>query len=258
MIKMKAKTLFVLITILIEISSCIYVFATPEGPNSVLRGDSTRKSLETGGQTQEAEAGNMTSLKISATTITKRWQGFYGNVSGGITLDNADNFTLYHWGLITPSGEIYASNGSSVSWSTIQCVNFTADESSGTASKYNLTILNRFIGLSSDSEQAEDDSVNATFNQTYGEDGSSFQVGSITIGNINNCSMTSLFNDTGFQTNFYQEVLLTDNESIIFTALIEQNTLGFQNSSLDFEMLVGVNGTEESRVRDYFFYIELS
>ena len=255
------NTLFVIIVLSIFFSLfLITANATPEGPNSIVRGDSERKTLDSGGQEQEAEAGNMTSLEISATTITKRWQGFYGNISGGITLDDAANNTMYSWGLITPSGEIYASNGTGVTWANIHCINFTSDESSGIASKYNLTILNHFIGLGSDTEQAEDDSVNATFNQTFGDDDSTLEIGSVTINNADNCSMVYLYNSSGYQTTHFKEVLLTDNESIIFASIIEQDTAGFQNASVDFEMIVGVNGTSttaSTHIREYYFYIEL-
>ena len=231
------------------------MLAVPEGPDSIQRGESQRASLTVGGTTQEAEGGNVTSLDVSSQRITKRWQGFTGNISGGITLEDAAGNALYDWGLANPSGEIYASNGTPVTWTRVFCVNFTADY---LEEKYNLTALNRFIGLGMPSEEADDDSVNATFNQTYGTDGSYFSVGDITINNADNCSMATLYDNNGYQTQRFKEIILTDNTSIVFTSILEQDQTGFQGHSTDFQMIVGVNGTIQGTVRNYYFFVELS
>ena len=243
----------VLVFIVIVIG-CIFVAAIPEGPDSISRGVSERKTLAGGGSTQQAEGGNITPLFISTERVTKRWQGYYGNISGGILLDDAAGNSLYSWGLAEPSGEIYASNYSTVTWTNIDCINFTTNTS---VLKYNVSELNAFIGYG-EGEQGFLDSINGTFNQTFGNDGSTFQVGSRTINNADNCSMVTLYNASGYQTDLYREVLLTDNTSIIFTALISQNKRGFNNIIADFQMIVGVNGTVDGTVRNYYFFVELS
>lgn len=232
----------------------LFSYATPQGPNSVTRGASQRKTLIATGPSQQAEAGNLTSLVVSGESVTKRWQGFFGNITGGIKLDDANNNSLYSWGDTDPDGEIYAANGSSVDWDKIQCVNFSTNTS---VLMYNVTQLNAFIGLTSPTDQASDDSVNATFNLTYGDNGDTFSIGSIEITNADNCSMVRLFNSSGDPSENFQEVLLTDNESIVFATIISQNQRGYDNTTVDFQMIVGVNGTVQGTVRNYFFYVEL-
>lgn len=261
--KARVKTLSAIAAITTLILFSAVVFAAPDGPESIERGASERSgTADASGVLQEAEAGNMTSLHINTTKITKRWQGYYGNITGTITLDDADNATMYSWEIATVQGEIYASNGSGVTWANIVCLNFTSNTTEDTAEeRYNLSTINAFIGLASDTEQADEDSVNATFNQTFGDDGASIGIGSVTINNQENCSMVTLYNNNGYQTTDFQEILLTDNESIVFTAILEQDTTGFQNIPIDFEMMVGVNGTSATaatHIKNYYFYVELS
>ncbi len=231
-----------------------FVSADPVGPNTITRGSSQRSAVNSTEKTQVSEAGNMTSLIINATSVTQRWQGFYGNITGTITLDDASNNTLYDWQLSSTLGEIYASNGTNVAWSSIDCVNFSAN---GKEKNTNVSVLNQFIGYAIDTDQGSSDSVNATFNQTYGNDASTFSVGTRTINNADNCSMATLFVSDAPQTSSFKEVLLTDNISIIFTALLERDVVGFSGSTLDFEMVVGVNGTQSGTTRNFYFYIEL-
>ena len=42
----------------------------------------------------EAEAGNITELTIDDRRTTQAWQGYYGNITGTITLDDANNYTM--------------------------------------------------------------------------------------------------------------------------------------------------------------------
>ncbi len=248
------KMILVVIFIVAFAVITITASAAPVGPTIINAGASERKSDASPIEVQ-AQAGNVTSLTITATRITQRWQGYYGNITGAVTLDDASNNTLYRWDIPSPEGEIYASNGSNVNWNNIDCINFTTNTS---VLQYNISDLNSFVGLGSPDEQAQPDSVNSTFNQTYGNDGSTFTVGTRTINNADNCSMVTLFANDAYQTTNFKEVLLTDNESIIFAALLERDATGFSGSTLDFEMIVGVNGTKAGTTRPYYFYVELS
>ena len=118
---MKAKTFSVILSLAAHLAISIFLgtssFAAPQGPGKINRGTPDHRSgagtdNETGGAIVQTQSGNMTSLGINSTKITLRWQGFYGNVTGTITLDDASNNTLYNWQLASPQGEIYASNGS--------------------------------------------------------------------------------------------------------------------------------------------------
>jgi hypothetical protein len=229
----------------------IFTTAVPVAPDSITRGPSERAP---GGSAsgQPSEGGNVTPLFVSGQRITARWQGYYGNVSGGITLADSGGNSMYDWGLVNPSGEIYAANYSTVSWSLIFCVNFSAVLAE---ENLNRDTLNAFIGYGSDTEKASDDSVNATFNQTFT---GTLIVGSRTFTGADNCSMNTLNTASGYQTTDFQEIILTDNVTVVFTAILEQNVNAFNSIPADFEMIVGVNSTVQYTTRTYYFFVELS
>ena len=233
----------------------IAVFSAPLGPASLAEGADERRdggTDTTSGTLTQADAGNMTSMTINSTAISQRWQGYYGNVSGTITLDDGQNNTLYSWDIANPAGEIYAVNDSkSVAWTQVQCLNFTAGD---TSDNVTLTALENSLGMNS----ADPDGVNETFNLSRG---GSFTVGSsVTIGDDSGCSWASLNTDNGPDTVRFNETILSDNTSnhnVIYTTVIEESLTGFSGSSLDFEMIVGDDG-DTVAATDYYFYVELS
>jgi hypothetical protein len=74
--------------------------------------------------------------------------------------------------------------------------------------------------------------------------------------------MAHTFVDETYQTASYNETILTDNVSVVFTALLESNVDGFKNGvdAHDFQMLVAENGHPgyEGTTTTYWFYVELS
>ena len=259
---MKARTSSVIVAVIVLTLLSYAVFAAPEGPGQLNKGSNERRGEAgtdnaTGGTIVQAQAGNVTALNINSTKITSRWQGYYGNVTGAITLDDAFNNTLYDWKLASPQGEIYASNGSAsgaVTWANVFCFNYTNNLSAGQnrVQRFNGTALESMIGAS----VSDRDSVNGTFNATFT---GSFQVGSTTISSTSGCSQVTLFINDAHQTTDFVEVLLSDNNSIIFTALLEQDVDGFQTGSatLDFELIVGENG-DTTAAANYYFFVELT
>ena len=206
----------------------------------------------TGAISIEAEAGNITEITIDDRRTTQAWQGYYGNITGMITLDDASNYTMYDWSIPNPTGEIYASNGSGVTWADIMCVDFTS-----TTDSLNETILETYFGIGA----SELDGFSETFNTTY-TDATGFDVGGVTINTGDSCHQAYTYVDEAYQTNSFKEVLLTDNVSIIFTALLENSADGFKTGSdlHDFQMLVAENGHPgyEATTTTYWFYVELA
>ena len=98
------------------------------------------------------------------------------------------------------------------------------------------------------------DSVNSTFNASFQ---GNLTVGTIALTNSSGCKQVTLFVNDAYQTSRFVEVLLTDNDSIIFTSLLEQDQTGFSGSTLDFEMIVGENG-DVAGATNYYFFVELS
>jgi len=60
-------------------------YAAIQGANSAMVGDSDQITESTA-QVEDAEGGNVTTMNLTATVSTDRWQGYYGNVSGSLAL----------------------------------------------------------------------------------------------------------------------------------------------------------------------------
>ncbi|MEA2037227.1 MAG: hypothetical protein U9O94_06965 [Nanoarchaeota archaeon] len=260
------KAIVILVSIIITIIGSVYAVAPdPTGVENITEVSSSSQNASAySPPLVAAEANNITSLNIVGTSQTQTWQGYYGNISGTIILEDASNWTLYSWVALHPQGEIYAANKSSVTWSQIKCVNYTGVPNGGNDG-VNLSVLEDMFGLASNDE----DGVNETFSFNGTVEGGSvnhtgFYVGQYPIAG-GSCPATDTYeNDAAAGTNF-QEVLLTDNESIIFTTIIEndQNSsitgvTGFNNRMWDFQILVGDNGHNgDNAATSYYFFVEL-
>lgn len=260
----KQKILLGLILLSILIVFAGLTCAVPQGPNNLTISSSSRSSMSSSPISIDAAAGNVTALIIDGTKITESWQGYYGNVTGAITLDDGNNNTLYDWSLPDPSGEVYASNGSSVTWANVYCMNVSGTRNiSGNGSGGSQGIIYNINGsqveLNFGINATDGDGLNETFNDTF--DGS-FNVGEITIDSDDGCSETHPFTDQNHNTD-WDEVLLTDNASLIFTAVMRTNANMYKSSgseTSDFQLLVLENGHtgSESSTTPYYFYVELT
>ena len=258
------KLSLVLLSICVLMIGYVYAISTdPTGPQSITRNQDERFDPDNWPSWNiQAEAGNVTELTITSKSQTQTWQGYYGNISGTITLDDASNWTMYDWALSEPQGEIYASNGSSVTWSYIRCVNYSNNGTIQYAE--NITRIESWLGLAAD----DVDGIDETFNETGNLDGATAHptvyVGTYTISSGTCPAADTYQNDTtaGIQ---FAEILLTDNVSIIFTTIIENDDVGvdtevqgFDNQTHDFQMLVGDDGHDgDTAITNYYFFVEL-
>ncbi len=240
---------------MLMISSASIAVATsvPEGPTT-LDIESTSRRTAVDSPTLEAVAGNVTQLTVAGTTVTQTWQGYYGNVTGTITLDDASNNTMYDWSLASPEGEIYASQAA-VTWTSgnVKCYDLQLTDV-GYSAHVTLSELETSLGLASD----DIDGVDETF--TEGTTYDSFYVGDYQIDAT--CPETQTYNGSETKdSSSFQEVLLYDNTSneIVYTAIIEETEpIGFNDQYWDFQMLVGEDGHNgDTGTTTYYFYVEL-
>jgi hypothetical protein len=189
-----------------------------------------------------AQGGNVTEIRIDALSVTKTWQGYYGNITGNIHLDDANNNSFYVWGNATSlSGEIYATRNSSPDWSTVNCTNATQRLAEET-----------YLGV----VPADGDSVMNTFNNTAHP---TFNVGLRPI-TANSCFSTNAFVNGSAQTTQFYQILLSDNASTtIYTSIMENNQYGYNGLVTDFQLMVGENEHDANvGPTTYFFFTELS
>ncbi len=216
----KKQLIFILsiLSIIIMISQTKYVLSDP--------------SLNVSNLT--AGGGNVTPLEINGTSETKIWQGFFGEVGGGIVLEDATGSNLYDWNAVTPSGEVFATRTVISDWSNINCTNQTQIYQE----EARLNISN-----------STSDGINDTFlNTTH----PSFDVaGRLMTG----CRSTLTDNSTDPKVVFWNVLLNTDAVTTVYTALIDNDVIGFNGTATDFQLLVPVNVSLGQAT--YNIYIEL-
>jgi hypothetical protein len=218
----------------------------------------------------DALAGNVTGINVMGYTTTETWQGYFGNVSGTIQLADSNDYVMYNWTQISPRGEIYASTNSTITWTNVMCFNYTAIASGaaetgiGTSGPggteafgTNLTGLEAQYGINS----SDVDGVNETFNFGGGLPGGHhlFYTAS-RLFTEGECPTTQVYANTGPVAAKFTEVLLYEpvTTSVIFTSLLENDMIGFDTATHDFELMVLDNGhgTDTSTTR-YYFFVEI-
>ncbi|MFH1505726.1 MAG: hypothetical protein ABIE94_01920 [archaeon] len=233
------KILTVLMLVILLSLSMHMILAVPGGP-TVVSSDTETVTPKPAANITTA-GGSFTTLILNATTQTDQWKAYVGNITGSITLDDADNNTIYDWALATITGEVYASRNNNINWTNIQC----ADAA---------TIAAEDVALSHD--PGEEVSINRTF---VGSTHESFIVSGINITQSDCQAIATYVNDSAQSAglaNLFQEVLLEDGDSMIYATILEQNQQGYDLRNFDFQMIVAEDETSGSPTT-YWFYAEL-
>ncbi|MGV8150812.1 MAG: hypothetical protein ACP5NV_03740 [Candidatus Woesearchaeota archaeon] len=238
----KTKMFFVGILAVLVLSSLFssFVNSLPAGP--VINYVSNSTAAPFSANRSQDEKGTITVITLTSTQQDYKWKAYVGNVSGKLALDDGTAYTIYDWSLGTPTGEVYVTRSSSISWSSIGCAN--------------QTVINA-EELSVSMSSSATDSINSTFASSIHR---SFLVGTTSIVNSTCRSIATYVNDTAQvidESSVFQEVLLADiSGNMVYTTMIENNDQGFDNNNYDFQLLVAEN--ESSTIpTTYFFYVEL-
>ncbi len=235
---MKGRT-HILMVALFAILFAGFVTAQPLGVEEVEVGESSRASDNESlfEPTQvDAQAGNVTELSLHGLSVTRFWQGFYGNITGSIILADGSGNNFYDWNVSVPTGQVYASRNNAVSWDTVECpepADITAEEGS----------LNQ--------SASDPDSITNTFTAVNHP---SFDVAGEAI---SGCPTTQAYNASGEQGEAFWQVLLKAGTDIVYTTIIEDTSPeGFDGRPWHFQLLVGEDGTND-QTTGYYFYLEL-
>ncbi|MBU0667265.1 MAG: hypothetical protein ABIC91_02615 [Nanoarchaeota archaeon] len=234
--KQLEKRLMILL-VLVTISALVIssVIGAPAGTGTITPTSSSRMTDPANGQLT-AEAGNVTNFDVSSIRNTNYWAGFYGDVTGTITLETSGGATFYNWSDASPTGEIYASRDNSVTWGSIAC----ASGANVAAEEGTLNIL-----------PTASDSMNATFYRVGNH--SQFDVGTESFTEDECDYRTNAFDSSGAQIVNWDQILLYEGSHLVYSTIINQDTSGFDGSNYDFELLVATNTT----IQTYYFYVEI-
>lgn len=205
--------------------------ADPQSPSSSNFTDEARYTPSSVNDT--ARGGNITNLELSGDVLTSKWQGYYGNVSGTITLRDAVGNYMINWSWSEVSGEVLATTNSSPNWSaTLVAANNTSID---TAWHFN----------ASDIDSAANTFTNATEEVTISGD-----TATTAQARTYNSTGTKAWNTTvvgGLNTTGYKDHYL-------FAGIIVADGNSYNNRTIDFQMIVPTEEDQDT----YYFYMELS
>ncbi len=208
-----------------------------------------------------AFAGNITRLNVESKFNTRAWQGYFGNVSEAIALEDSSGNKLYNWTEANPKGEIYVANDTPT-FTEMQCFNLTAngtlagdnDAPGSTSVKgLNATTLESQFGI----QAAHKDGVTETFSDSTSHN--EFLTGSLNF-TVAECPAVNLNDASGPSSNFQEALLYAPSLNIpVFASLIKQNgATGFDSGTHEFEAIVLEDGhSGNTALTTYYFYIEL-
>lgn len=239
--KNSASKSLLLFVSLLAIAS--FVLAVPSGPTITYISNSTSPSSGIGSERSSDEGGTITILTLNTTQQNYGWKAYVGNVSGKLSLDDVNNWTIYDWSTSITTGEVYVSRNQTVDWFSVNCTNYTEKLAEDT--------------FFSNNQQAED-SINVTFASTIHKP---FIVAGRPIQNSSCYSTATYVNDTAQilneTTSMFQELLLSDDDgNMAYTTIMEIDQTGYDNKTHDFQLIVAE--TQASQIPTlYYFYVEL-
>lgn len=246
------------------LSPLVLAVQLPDGANVTSFSNQTSPTHAAG--SQDAIAGNVSNISITSLSVTRSWQGYFGNITGTVVLSDASNNQMYNWTVGSPVGQIYASTANNLNWYNVQCFNNSATGAINPANEFggtwnqkgmNLTQLQNTYGINA----TDADSVNNTFYLTGANSHTTFFVANWSFPDTL-CNSTRIYDNTGqgVATHF-QEVLQYEpsTNAVVFTSILNNDQPGFDSKPHDFEMLVLVNGhgTNTSTI-PYYFYAQIS
>ena len=219
----------------------VVISAVPTGPS--ITNLSTETATPKSAYMLNTSGGTFTTILVNGTSQTYGWKAYIGNITGGLALSDAENYSIYDWDLAEVAGEVYATRkATTVNWANINCSNTTYILEEETALSINYT---------------KADSISNTFNQKIHKQ---IYVGSKKISNHSCYAIATNFNgskQTLTQDAEFQEILLHDGTYNVYTTIINHNTTGYDYGKYDFQLIVP-ESPEGSASTAYYFYAELS
>ncbi len=202
--------------------------AQPTGGNVTVVG-SSEKGAGSVSETVGIEGGNVTNVNISGSSITGRWAGFYGNVSGGVKLTDSSSNSFYEWSVTDMTGAVvYATNTTVADWTGGNIAPATYDQ-----------MPSFIIGSTTDN-------YNSTFTASE-----VFTSSSLTENDVN---YTSTWQNGAQGTLRTYSLYSAADNALIFAGKAQDNVNSFKaGEQLDYQVLVPASST----ITNYNFYLEL-
>jgi len=226
------KTLFVFLGLLL-LGSGLVMAISNASVSDVTRltrwgGDATAGSIAT-------EGGNITSANVAANTLTDRWAGFFGNVTGNIYLTDASGGTtgyLFMWTANSPTGYV--------------CVSENNNFPFGSAENTTAVDINGAWSFGAATDNATNTFTTSTCDITFYNPYKSI------TGTANAKNATN----SAFETCAIDHTTASAETDFAFCTAINQSGKNYLNDSADYELIVPT--TVGNATETYYFYAELN
>jgi hypothetical protein len=229
-----------IVVLLLALLVCGLVAGQPGGAE--ISYNQTETKTPAPAQFLNTSGGTFTTLILTSQTQNLRWKAYAGNVTGVLTLDDSGDYSIYQWELATITGKVFATRNNTITWSNIRCASQPEIEAEE-------TIMNHTTSAA--------DSINSTFPYNIHR---GFYVGTVPITQSSCRSTFTWVNDAPQVPSVdapFQEVLLHDGSSLVYTTFIDSGTQGFNFNRYDFQMIVAEKGVGGYPNTPYYFYMEL-
>lgn len=221
--------------------------ATPVGPTITYISNETSTTVGNGTGTT-LPGGYIAIANLNANQVADNWKGFAGNITGGLALLDAQGYQLYSWSVGTITGQVYGVRSNPVSWSNLTCANGT-------------NVISEEAELGFTPATALYDNFTVTYFENYNH--SAFTAAGIAFATDQCNYSTRLYVNNsaqGASTADFEQILLNDGSSRVYTTIIENNKWGYaggpNNGTFDYELLVAHNVTV-SVATTYYLFVEL-
>jgi hypothetical protein len=211
------------------------VSAVPDGATGTANAPVTKATVTA--TSDDAQGGYIAEFNLTVMQQTTKWQGYYGNMTAGITLDDDTAATMYSWTTATPAGEVYATTLNGVpAWTT-----FTNDTVSATVD----TAYGFVSGESDDMGNTFLDQDHAAFYLAGTEITAGMGQRAVTTGTWE--TVILLGSGAGTATNDY-----------LFVGIIRDNTTSYKGApdTCDYQMIIPENPS--TGTTPYYFYAEIT
>ncbi len=193
--------------------------------------------------------GNSTQLNLSTAESTIKWAAFIGNVTAEVSIFGGSTGSRIRYFGKTPFSQIK---------SVIAVTGNQAEIAFDSLTNGSGSQINTIWGFNS----SHKDSGNNTFNDGFANISG---IGNVPYVNLTGyyqsagvCNKSSFNFRTGILRDSISSITAGQYKSLIFTSPVYSSRCGFNNKSVNFEMLVPINTSKAKSTQTYFFYLDIN
>lgn len=178
-----------------------------------------------------AQGGNVTAVNVSSNQTTSKWQGYWGNVSGALTLGDG-SAVFYDWSTATFQA-VYASPGNNIDWTTVSDLSGAAARE-GKDTDYGFT-------------STDADSINRTMS------GAGCSAGGVFTAADGVFSYNSTGGNSDWQTCLGEDGGTALDDTVFGTNIVQNGGDAYNGQLVQYQLMVPVIAAND----DYYFYLEV-